>query len=43
MIYKTESEFHEKLKNENISYFIIFSSYGLNGWILAENMDIEAK
>lgn len=41
MIYKTKSEFYEKLKNEHISNCLIFSSHSLNGWFLAKNMIIE--
>lgn len=41
MYYKEISQLEEKLKSENLKYYIIGSSYGLGGWVLAKNMIIE--
>ncbi|MTI49248.1 MAG: hypothetical protein FH761_15555 [Firmicutes bacterium] len=37
MNYDTIEELREKLVREEYSYYVISSSYGLNGWILAKN------
>ena len=39
--YDTENELKEKLNNSNQKYFIISSSVGLSGWILAESVKVE--
>lgn len=41
MYYKEISQLEEKLKSENLKYYIIGSSYGLGGWVLAKKMIIE--
>lgn len=41
MVYETENELYETLDEKGITYYVIYSSYGLNGWILAESMSIE--
>lgn len=41
MYYKEISQLEEKLKSENLKYYIIGSSYGLGGWVLAKNMIID--
>lgn len=37
MIYSTEEELKERLLEGQYSYYIISSSYGLNGWVLAKS------
>lgn len=39
MDYNTDQELIEKLCKEQYSYYVISSSYGLNGWILAKNYE----
>ena len=41
--YEDEQELIENLKQNNQNYFIINSSYGLGGWVLAEEMKISVK
>jgi hypothetical protein len=43
IMYKTLNELLDKLQNAKQSYFVIHSSLGLSGWILAENMEISVK
>jgi hypothetical protein len=38
--YSTLEELMEKLESEGYSYFIINSSYGLNGWVLAKETKV---
>lgn len=40
MAYDTEEELTEKLLEGQYSYYVISSSYGLNGWILAKSYEI---
>lgn len=40
MVYDTEKELAEKLLEGEYSYYVISSSYGLNGWVLAKVMRI---
>lgn len=39
-IYETTNELLQKLESENISYYIIYSSYGLSGWVLSKDLTI---
>ncbi|WCF08118.1 hypothetical protein NDS46_28320 [Paenibacillus thiaminolyticus] len=38
--YNTTEELMEKLEIEGYSYYIINSSYGLNGWVLAKESNV---
>lgn len=38
--YKNTIELKELLFKEQYKYYVIFSSYGLNGWVLAKQMKI---
>jgi hypothetical protein len=40
-LYKTEDELLAKLKDNNQSYYVITSSVGLYGWVLAEKMKVD--
>ncbi|MDQ0090334.1 hypothetical protein J2T12_003748 [Paenibacillus anaericanus] len=40
MYYKTINELEEKLMIEQYKYFVISSSYGLSGWVLAKKYEI---
>lgn len=40
MYYKTIEELKENLLNEEYLYYIINSSYGLSGWVLAKKCDV---
>lgn len=40
MPYRTEEELTEGLLKGQYSYYVISSSYGLNGWILAKSYEI---
>jgi hypothetical protein len=42
-MYKTKTELMEKLKNAKQPYFVIESSYGMYGWVLAESMKLVAE
>lgn len=39
--YKTIEELDAILINDNYTYYIIYSAYGLNGWILAKEIEIK--
>lgn len=39
MDYDTIEELLERLLQEQYSYYVIYSSYGLNGWVLAKNYE----
>lgn len=41
MDYSTINELEEKLMREQYEYFVISSSYGLNGWVLAKKYEIK--
>lgn len=41
MLYESEAELLEKLQEARQRYFVIDSSFGLYGWVLAETMAIE--
>ena len=41
--YNNEKDLINKLNEKNLKYYIIESSYGLNGWILAEEMQINVN
>ncbi|PAV28916.1 hypothetical protein CIL05_14935 [Virgibacillus profundi] len=38
--YNESTELERKLIEEKYAYYIIFASYGLNGWVLAKKLDI---
>ncbi|MFC5452331.1 hypothetical protein [Paenibacillus aestuarii] len=38
--YKTISELREKLIKEQYKYYVIYSSYGFNGWVIAKDIQI---
>ncbi|MNC02091.1 hypothetical protein D3C81_793250 [compost metagenome] len=40
MEYNTFEELEKKLMSEQYGYYVILSSYGLNGWVLAKNHEI---
>lgn len=40
MNYETSEELEAVLQKEKFKYYVIFSSYGLNGWILAKQYSI---
>jgi hypothetical protein len=40
MDYDTEKELTERLLKDQYSYYVISSSYGLNGWVLAKSYEI---
>lgn len=40
MDYDTEEELTERLLKDQYSYYVISSSYGLNGWVLAKSYEI---
>lgn len=37
ILYRTLEELETKVKEKQINYYVLFSSYGMNGWILAKN------
>lgn len=41
MHYKEISQLDAKLNKDNLKYYIIASSYGFRGWVLAKNLTIE--
>lgn len=38
--YNTLDELREMLINKQYEYYVIFSSLGLNGWVIAKKMNI---
>jgi hypothetical protein len=38
--YNTLEDLNDKIKQANVRYFVLDSSYGLNGWVLAEKVEI---
>lgn len=41
IIYQTIEELKIKITEEGVNYYVLFSSYGLTGWILAKDLAIE--
>ncbi|MPQ23044.1 hypothetical protein EH150_10870 [Carnobacterium divergens] len=41
IMYDTVEELLNELKSKNYNYYIVSSSYGLNGWILAQNLNVQ--
>ncbi|NLC23217.1 MAG: hypothetical protein GX776_01905 [Oxalobacter sp.] len=41
LLYASEAELLEKMREARQQYFVIDSSFGLYGWVLAETMEIE--
>ncbi|MFS0673508.1 hypothetical protein [Ornithinibacillus sp. 179-J 7C1 HS] len=39
--YNDVKELEHKLEEEHYSYYIILASYGLNGWVLAKNVECQ--
>lgn len=40
MDYNTEEELRERLLKEHYQYYVVTSSYGLSGWVLAKEYEI---
>ncbi|MBM7688090.1 hypothetical protein [Enterococcus ureilyticus] len=40
IMYDSLQELEVQIKNSSLHYHVLTSSYGLNGWILAERVDI---
>ncbi|MDT3427573.1 hypothetical protein J2Z22_003136 [Paenibacillus forsythiae] len=38
--YKTSEELYNILLSEKYIYYVVFSSYGLSGWVLAKDLEI---
>ena len=41
LVYQTIEELEDKIKEEQVNYYVLFSSYGLNGWILAKDITVK--
>lgn len=40
IMYDTLQELEEKIKDSGVHYHVLSSAYGLNGWVLAERVEI---
>ncbi|WP_086444251.1 hypothetical protein [Candidatus Enterococcus lemimoniae] len=40
MRYNSLEELEEEIRKENLTYQVLYSSYGMNGWVLAERVEI---
>lgn len=40
MRYNSLKELEEEIRKENLTYQVLYSSYGMNGWVLAERVEI---
>ncbi|WP_430883309.1 hypothetical protein [Fusibacter sp. JL216-2] len=43
MNFNNLDELRDRLIEEEMKYFVISSSYGLNGWVVSKTMNIEKK
>jgi len=43
LMYNDIEELERKLSQEHFKYIVIYSSYGLNGWVLAKDYKIDVK
>ncbi|WP_207952400.1 hypothetical protein [Paenibacillus turpanensis] len=43
MMYEDAAQLEQNLKQSQYKYIVILSSYGLNGWILAKDWEIQVK
>lgn len=41
VIYQTMEELEQKIQKEEVNYYILFSSYGMTGWILAQDITVK--
>ncbi len=43
IMYDTFDELESESRSANVSYQVLYSSYGLNGWVLANHVEIISK
>ncbi|MBO0467509.1 hypothetical protein JZO73_08155 [Enterococcus plantarum] len=41
MRYNSLEELEEEIRKEHMTYQVLYSSYGLNGWVLSESVEIK--
>ena len=40
LMYSSVEELEEMLQESDSRYYVLYSSYGMNGWVLAERVEI---
>lgn len=40
IMYDSFEELENKIRTANVAYQVLYSSYGMNGWVLAESVEI---
>lgn len=40
IMYDSFEELENEIRNANVTYQVLYSSYGMNGWVLAERVEI---
>lgn len=40
IMYDSFEELENEIRNTNVAYQVLYSSYGMNGWVLAERVEI---
>ena len=40
IMYDSFEELENEIRNANVAYQVLYSSYGMNGWVLAERVEI---
>ncbi|MGX7148402.1 hypothetical protein [Enterococcus ureasiticus] len=40
IIYDSFGELENEIRNANVAYQVLYSSYGMNGWVLAKRVEI---
>ena len=40
IMYDSFEELEDEIRTANVSYQVLYSSYGMNGWVLAERVEI---
>jgi hypothetical protein len=43
IMYDTFEELETEIRTANVAYQVLYSSYGMNGWVLAERVEIISK
>ncbi|MGM0217743.1 hypothetical protein [Enterococcus sp. AZ126] len=39
-MYDSFEELENEIRNANVAYQVLYSSYGMNGWVLAKRVEI---
>ncbi|WP_271491967.1 hypothetical protein [Enterococcus sp. 5H] len=40
IMYDSFEELENEIRNANVAYQVLYSSYGMNGWVLAERVEV---